>query len=138
MLLEQTFFAEVTGKTYKGKTMGAIEMNPDKTAIAPEVELSNTPNVSEDQLPPLDEMPNLVRVYGRFTQESTNAYDKAWIACRERQLLAALRELQQLRQENERLKAQVEELRQEIRDTARDAAAEANWKNVQGEDYGSY
>ena len=142
------------------------------------------PNVSEDQLPPLDvtkeDMAWADEEVPSCRDESYHWSHRdhlAQLACRERQLLVARRQLQQLRvelrdsttvhvrilrgeialtteqawhiaggdqrteqlrQENERLKAQVEELRQEIRDTARDAAAEANWKNVQGEDYGSY
>ena len=40
--------------------------------------------------------------------------------------------------EIDRLRAQVKEMAQEIRDTARGAADEARWQERQGEDYGSY
>ena len=40
--------------------------------------------------------------------------------------------------EIDRLRKQVKEMAQEIRDTARGAAAEARWQERQGEDYGTY
>ena len=40
--------------------------------------------------------------------------------------------------EIKRLRAQVKDMAQEIRDTARGAADEARWQERQGEEYGSY
>lgn len=54
-------------------------------------------------------------------------------------LLRELREARALRSDEiKRLRQQVKDMAQEIRDTARDAAAEERWKVTQGDKYGSY
>lgn len=53
----------------------------------------NNEKRQEVKLPELENMPNLERAYGRFTAASLDAYDRARIECRERQLLEALQKI---------------------------------------------
>lgn len=55
------------------------------------------------ELPPLHNMPNLERRYGRFTEDSIERYDKARLQQREAELQTALELLREIQGEHDRL-----------------------------------
>ena len=78
-----------------------------------------------------------MRDYGTMTSCSCRREER-YTESLELALAAANERIREAEKDIQRLRHQVKDMSQEIRDTARDAAAEAAWKGSQGGDYGSY